>query len=81
MTEHIFREVHYGYTDGTALGCTLEKQEEIVRCRDCKWFDADVYVLPNDENWVYSCDFWGAVRHVPSPDGFCSYGERRTNDN
>ena len=56
-------------------------REEIVRCRDCKYFDADVYVLPNDENWVYSCVFWGAMRHVPSPDGFCAWGERRTNDN
>lgn len=31
MTEYIFREVHYGYTDGTALGRMLEKQEKVER--------------------------------------------------
>ena len=61
MTEYIFREVHYGYTDGTALGRTLEKQEEIVRCRECKF---------KDEPW--NC----AAPYYIEPDGFCAWGER-----
>lgn len=61
MTEHIFREVHYGYTDGTALGRTLEKQEEIVRCRDCKHYEY--------------CQFHRHSENKPN--GFCAWGERR----
>lgn len=70
MTEYIFRDVHYGYTDGTALGRTLEKQEEIVRCRDCRYFR----IGTNTD----SCVFTDKYAH---PNGFCSWGERRTNDN
>ena len=84
MTEYIFREVHYGYTDGTALGRTLEKQEEIVRCRDCKymhtvrsWLGMDV-----DECWLHADPETGALgKNRTEPDGFCAWGERRTNDN
>ena len=54
-----------------------DKLPKIVRCRDCKWFDSDLYVLPNDENWVYSCGLWGVMSHVPNPDGFCAWAERR----
>ena len=83
MSEHIFREVHYGYTDGTALGCTLEKQEEIVRCRDCRHATisttgvckyCEMFVLPDT-------DGYGADAQVNLPlDFFCAWGERRTND-
>ena len=69
MTEYIFREVHYGYTDGTALGRTLEKQEEIVRCRDCKFgVDGGKYCA---EGCADSWD-WRNVE----PDGFCAWGIR-----
>ena len=48
--------------------------ERIVRCRDCKEFAfGDVEYATVD--W---CDYWGA--YVESPDGFCAWGERRTND-
>ena len=40
--------------------------EEIVRCRDCKF---------KDEPW--NC----AAPYYIEPDGFCAWGERRTNDN
>ena len=74
MTEHIFREVHYGYTDGTALGRTLEKQEEIVRCCDCEHYDphptdGGVCFLPDGDG-----DF---ARWEVEPDGFCAWGERK----
>ena len=82
MTEYIFREVHYGYTDGTALGRTLEKQEEIVRCRDCmKWHHIDTL----DGVRYGECDEWKRADSYCVPatreNGFCAWGERRTDDN
>ena len=69
MTEHIFREVHYGYTDGTALGRTLEKQEEIVRCCDCVWFT-------NSSHYGAYCTNFGSPLG-DDYDGFCAWAERR----
>ena len=46
-------------------------REEIVRCRDCKWF-------VHDEQFGDSCRWW--CRNT-NPDGFCHGGDRkRTND-
>lgn len=78
MTEYIFREVHYGYTDGTALGRTLEKQEEIVRCRDC------VHYKPyrtHKHGMMNRCHDEHGHTHKRDESDFCSRGERRTNDN
>ena len=75
MTEYIFREVHYGYADGTALGRTLEKQEEIVRCRDC---DHGLFNGKTCDRLDPGFDeYWFEV----TPDGYCAWAERRTNDN
>ena len=41
---------------------------EVVRCKDCKWWDSDC-------GW---CDLWGNTHEYK--DGYCSYGERKTND-
>ena len=43
---------------------------EIVRCRDCKHYD----------DFLNSCEWWGAYQQLADPDGFCFWGERRTND-
>lgn len=71
MTEYIFREVHYGYTDGTALGRTLEKQEEIVRCCDCNFFATNIHGSYCTES----------ITTLSDSNGFCAWGERRTDDN
>lgn len=73
MTEYIFRDVHYGYTDGTALGCTLEKQEEIVRCGDCKHYVEDPE--PIDPGWPMMCEDTG--RDMVEPYGFCAWALRK----
>ena len=48
---------------------------EVVRCKDCKWYDADleICVLLSDDGDTYDsgCDV------EMKPDDFCSYGERR----
>lgn len=50
-----------------------DKLPEIVRCRDCKHFSG----------WSCeksSCSYCGEPQRV-EPNGFCSRGERRTDDN
>ena len=48
---------------------------EVVRCKDCKWYDADceTCVLHSDDGDTYDC---GCDVNM-KPDDFCSYGERR----
>lgn len=72
MTEYIFREVHYGYTDGTALGRTLEKQEEIVRCRDCVAYE------PYHTYAGMKLDYGECMQHrrQTNDDRFCWWAER-----
>lgn len=58
---------------GFAGDVTPEKREEIVRCRDCK------YLVDDDSVWV--CDSFCAnigFNDGTPPDGFCSWGERRS---
>lgn len=49
------------------------KREEIVRCRDCRYYDQNdepSEVYPDR----YLCDLMANFLH---PDGFCAWGERR----
>lgn len=41
---------------------------EVVRCKNCKWWDSDC-------GW---CDLWGNTHEYK--DGYCSYGERKDNE-
>ena len=50
-----------------------ELREEIVRCRDCKLFT-------NSSHYGAYCTNFGAPLH-DDYDGFCAWGERRTDDN
>ena len=43
--------------------------EEIVRCRDCKYYE----LVPEDSG--YWCEYW--TDRVYRADGFCAWGERR----
>ena len=48
-------------------------RNEIVRCRDCKYYD------PNDEpSEVFPNSYWcdRLTVYMP-PDGFCSFGKRK----
>lgn len=61
-----------------------KQREEIVRCRDCKhmhtvysWLGMDV-----DECWLHADPETGALgKNRTEPDGFCAWGERRTDGN
>jgi hypothetical protein len=45
---------------------------EVVRCKDCKHMEKTTYGL----RW---CNVWEAINGM-GDDGFCNYGERRTDD-
>lgn len=45
----------------------LLTEQEIVRCRDCKYYD----------DFLTSCEWWGAYERLAEPDGFCKWGVRR----
>ena len=51
--------------------------QELVRCRDCKFYHEDDYGY---------CEFWGDVFHhweghdKADPNGFCHMGERKEDD-
>lgn len=53
--------------------------EIVVRCKECKWFANN-----NDGEW-FGCWLFNAIRAVPedapTPDDFCSYGERKNEEN
>ena len=55
---------------------------EIVQCKDCKWFELDVWGELNGIPLIVAhemCKFWGDGCKT-SQDGFCSYGERGTDE-
>ena len=52
----------------------LYKREEIVRCRDCVYFDK----YENDE--ISVCYRFDNEQPIVEPDGFCKWGERREDD-
>ena len=69
MSEHIYGGVAIEH--GAAKGETrLERREEIVRCRDCKWF-----IWDDSGRWCAQ----SLVRHS-DPDGFCAWAERKVDE-
>lgn len=54
----------------------LERSEEVVRCKDCIWFDSEDE-LPDVFRSEQYCYCTEANTYVPI-NHFCSFGERRT---
>ena len=69
MSEYIVYDTRF---DANATVIGYERREEIVRCRDCRYYEA----VPEDSgDW---CGYWtdrvyADVRGI----GFCAWGERR----
>jgi len=64
----------YIYTTEGAFGLRECTGEEIVRCRDCKYYQPK-------EGAMLSCKFeyHGFTQwKLAEPDGFCAWGERRS---
>lgn len=47
------------------------KQPKIVRCRDCKYYETALCAMESLEEYPW---------HPTNDADFCSYGERKTND-
>lgn len=60
---------------GMISECQPVDAVEVVRCRDCKWFTAEITLTGRR----YHCDHFRGMA-VPSACDFCSCGERRPGD-
>ena len=47
---------------------------EVVRCKDCKYWS-------KEKDLGMFCNHWGSMLTETVEDDFCSYGERKDNDN
>lgn len=74
MAEHVC-EIKHDYPDvpweSDDFSGTVERREEIVRCRDCK-----NYRPAEDDEHEDGCALAYAYLFETSPDGFCAWGER-----
>lgn len=51
-----------------------DRDAEIVRCKDCRWWNGNPETMHNN----HLCRNWSKFGSIDtSADGFCSYGERR----
>lgn len=59
----------------------LEKRVEVVRCKDCQWFNKKGYEEDNRQQGMPELDFgWCSILHrTMQACMFCSYGERKDN--
>lgn len=56
---------------------------EVVRCKDCKHYHVETYLLYGDYETLEWCDLLnirGKIPPDPKPMDFCSYGERKEAD-
>lgn len=76
--EGIWSEYRPTYSDGWSA---VKRKGDLVRCRDCKGFDAKV-----DGCWWFSHfeqmgDYsWAGMPVDVEPDGFCAWGVRRESE-
>ena len=57
--------------------------EEVIRCKDCKYFNLDKWGKVNDIPLIVAheiCDFWGEGCKTDK-DGYCSFAEKRGGSN
>lgn len=73
MSERIIDLVDDDYMVSIEMHGLGNFREEVIRCRDCKWFGPDRSDHEYRSTWW--CDLWSNDR--VNPDGFCSWAERR----
>ena len=71
------REVIMEYTTDGVDHWNLTRKEELIRCKDCKWYSEK----PSDPDWDRcECPSWydgdGGDQYV-RPTDYCSFAERR----
>lgn len=77
MSEYICECDEYRSSWGETYKWATEYREPIVRCRDCKYLEANKYGYEIAEDDC-GCIYWDADFALGvAPDGFCAWGERR----
>lgn len=77
MSEYIYRS--HGEPLANERGeIHLARAGEIVRCRDCVYICNHEYANGLE---FHTCSYFDSAHIEVEPDGFCAWGERRTNDN
>lgn len=76
MSEYIyaFEPIDYGDIIVIHPQSMMVKREEIVRCRDCKYYRESQWVIATDVPDV--CTFFSSGVKV-EPNGFCKWGEKK----
>ena len=55
-----------------------EYVQDLVRCKECKWWIDNL--TENDDDEAYDSCRWDWSRQIPTADDFCSYGERKNDE-
>lgn len=69
----------YIYRDNGAFGLRESTGEEVVRCRDCRYYEREVFTFGERKEYHWCNRDWNGepVLSAVEPDGFCAWGERR----
>ena len=80
MSEHIIETEMFGDTAFVTIP-PKEPKEEIVRCRDCEYFEQDYTDgVMFDETVCWAWDNGHDYPSYTNPDGFCYLGKRRESE-
>ena len=79
----MIREYIY-FVDDNPNGTSGMTEEEVVRCRECKWFEEYESTIGTEhyckKTWCSPYDWANEPCFYVKPDDFCSYGERKDNE-
>ena len=67
-----------GMTSFVSGSTTIPVHEQVVRCRDCKYYTEHEFVILTDVSDV--CHFWHGEPTKVEADGFCKWGVKRADE-
>ena len=76
----VIMRIDFAASDKKQLCAHAEKVQELVRCKDCKWYE--IYQLKKDgtDDRRYKPSYCVNLAFHASPDWFCADGERREDE-
>lgn len=70
----VIMKIDFSGSNGLEIVAHAEKVAELVRCKDCKYWDGE----KRGQFWYFEqCSLH---QHIASCDDFCSFAERRTDE-
>lgn len=69
----------YWSGEQSAIDAWNTRHEEIVRCRDCRYYEYEVFTFGEREEYHWCNRDWNGepVLSAVEPDGFCAWGGRK----